>query len=152
MEVIDTEELPTDGKGLRAKLEEALAEKRELQAELAALRAREVVREKGLDLVKPDDLKGVALDQLEQRAVELQQERERQQRELVRAALTRKGLSGTALDEAVEAFLAGDSAAEGGDGEQDVAGVAARVGGAPVRADQSDLHGVAAIEAALSGR
>ena len=63
------------GGSLRRKLESEIAAKKELMNELAALKAKAVISEKGFDLVNPEDLKGVAPAEVEARAEALQQER-----------------------------------------------------------------------------
>src|SRR2546430_113840 len=86
---------------LRAKLEETLAENRKLQDQVSGFRVREILMEKGLDLVSPEDLKGVDLGKAEARAQEIQAERTTQQENLVKGVLRKQGYGEDELDHLV---------------------------------------------------
>lgn len=97
-----------DGGSLRKKLEEALAENKRLAQRVAASEAARVIAEHGYSLVKPEDLAGVPLDQIEEKAKELQESAEAEKREVVKSVLAElSGLEGSALDEAVDEFVSG---------------------------------------------
>lgn len=115
---LDEIEKEQGGKGLRAILEEALAENRNLTQENTSFRASKVLEENGLDLVKPEDLAGVAADEMETKAQELQEQRQQERLETVKAVLADKGLEGDDLDAAVQNLLDREAPAEerqGGD-------------------------------------
>lgn len=90
------------GSQLRQKLEEALRENRQLRDLAVTTTAERVITQTGLSLVKPEDLAGVPLADIEDKAKQLQAERETQAQELIRAQLSAKGLAA----EDVEAQLA----------------------------------------------
>lgn len=107
----DQNDLPTDGRGLRAKLEETLAENRTLRQQNVSLLAEKVITSKGFDLVKADDLKGVALDKVEAEAARLQAERADQLRSIAESRFKAQGLQGDQLTRAVDEFVAGTGGA-----------------------------------------
>lgn len=146
----DQDDLNESGSALRSKLESALAEKASMAAQLAELKAKDVIREQGLALVKVDDLKGLKADEIEAKAAALQEERAALQRELVKDALQKQGLEGDVLEERLTAFLAGDSGT-GAQAPAAVEGISqlSRVGGNPVATPPSQLRGIDAIQAAL---
>jgi|SRR5690606_1569817 hypothetical protein len=151
LEQLDKVEQTEGGKGLRRILEEALADKRAKEAELATLKTEKVLAN-GYSEVKPEDLAGVPVDQLEDRAKELHEQRLGQKREVARQLLAGQGLEGDALDQAVEKMLGGQpvQAAEPGNQFGALRQVT-EAGGSPTPVvDPNQLHGVAAIEAALS--
>lgn len=91
------------GGTLRRKLEEALSLNKELTAQVASFKATQVISDQGFDLVKPEDLQGVPLEEVEARAQALQEER---------VGVAQRFLSerlGVAADQ-VEGLLAGDPA------------------------------------------
>lgn len=153
----DEDEQPT-GSALRQKLEEALGQNKALASELAKLKARDVITTRGLDLVEPDDLAGVSVDQLEERAQALQEQRLGVVRRYMERQFRSSGLDGEDLDAAVEAALKGDGpgVAEGGDDPEIVERFSrvrelGSVGGRPAPVQNLDkLHGFDAIEAALA--
>ena len=93
------------GSGLRRKLEDAVASNRKLEDALRAERSARIVAEKGLSLVKPEDLEGVDLDKLEERATQIHNERHAQQSELLRKALESKGFEGDQIEDMVQEAL-----------------------------------------------
>lgn len=102
---IDQVEREEGGRGLRKILEAALAENRKAYEENASLKAQRAVEVNGLSLVKPEDLAGVDVDDIEARALELQQEREAQRVDVVRTLFADRGLEGSELDKAVADFM-----------------------------------------------
>lgn len=141
-----------DGKGLRKQLEQALAANRQLQEQLSTFQAEKVLNEKGFTLVKPEELKGVAPDQIEATAQKLQAERATLQQELLKDALTKLGIEvdGDALEDVVagaapkntETTTEADSASRiRGLGRQDTRPVP------PINPDK--LHGFDAIRAGI---
>lgn len=98
-----------DGGTLRRKLEEAIAQNRDLEREAATFRAEKAIEAHGSDLVKPEDLMGVSKDGLEAKVQELHEQRLDTQKETVRTVLAKRGLEGDELEAAVEEFLGGDS-------------------------------------------
>ena len=145
----DGQEVEESGSSLRQKLEDTLKEKNELTRELSGLKADAIIKEHGLSLVKPDDLKGVKLSEMAETAQTLHSERQAQQVELAKEMLSRKGFEGEELDREVEAFLdvpAGPDVAAHARVKE-----ASSVGGstAPVK-DPRSLFGLDSIEAALA--
>ena len=136
------------GSSLRRKLEEAYNDNRQLTTQLTGLTAKELIQEHGYGLVKVEDLLDTKLDEMAERAEQLQAERSGQQTDLARDMLAKRGLVGAELDKAVEAFLApagaGDVSAHTRTRE------VAAIGGtaAPLR-ETSGLMGLDAIEHAL---
>jgi hypothetical protein len=94
-----------DGGTLRKKLEEAISENQSLSQEVVTLKAGTVIEEHGLSLVEPDDLKGVAPDQLETKAKELHKQRYEARVDTVKSVLAERGLEGDELDAAVKDFI-----------------------------------------------
>lgn len=105
VEELDEIETTEGGRGLRQRLEAALAENRTLSDENVGLKSLKVIEEHGLSLVKPEDLAGVAAGELEEKARQIQEDRVEQQRQLARSVFEQKGLSGDELDAAVDDFL-----------------------------------------------
>jgi len=142
----DEESQQESGSELRKKLEQALKGNVALTEQLAQFQAEKLVQEKGLTLVKPDDLKGVELGKLEERATALQAERQQLQADLLRDAFARQGYEGDALERMV------------GSTESPAAALATarsmgRLDGTPVPAvDPSNLDPIGKMEYALSRR
>ena len=111
-EEIDLE--TADGGTLRKKLEEALSTNRSLEQEVVTSRAEKAIREHGYSLVKPEDLEGVSVDEVEAKAKQIHEEKLNRRTETVREILSDKGLEGEQLDSAVEKFLAGEPVAPQG--------------------------------------
>ncbi|HEX7099350.1 MAG TPA: hypothetical protein VF377_08905 [Acidimicrobiia bacterium] len=110
VEIVEGEDFSQlDGSTLRAKLEEALAENRSLKKELATSRAKEILGSNGFSLVKPEDLAGVKLEEMEAKAKELQEQRLAERRAIVEDLLKAKGFEGDELKAEVEAWLSGGS-------------------------------------------
>ena len=148
----DLDEL--DGHGLRGRLERELREKRNLEAQIVSMKAKEILAENGFDLVKPEDLKGAKLEELESKAKALQDDRLNTARAVVRNRLERQGLEGDDLEAAVDEFFGGEApkTREQFDDEDAAAGRRARtlpVGNPAPRGDPDRLHGFDAIAAGL---
>lgn len=138
------------GSALRNKLESTLQENKTLAAQLGELKAKDVLREQGLDLVKVDDLKDIPVDEIETRAQSLQEERSAAQRDLVKTALQRQGVKDDELEDAVTAFLSGKAEAGKVPDNVDQLHDLSRISGTPVTTPPSQLHGFDAIQTALS--
>lgn len=93
------------GSSLRSRLEATLAVNRKLEDRVRASEAKAVIAEKGLSLVKPEDLEGVDLDKLEERATQIHNERHTQQSELLRKALESRGFEGDQVEDMVREAL-----------------------------------------------
>lgn len=137
------------GSTLRQKLESTLKENQELTSELSGLKAKELISEQGYGLVKPDDLTGVSLSEMAEKAEALQGERQAMQADLAKDMLAKRGLEGDELERAVNDFLAPEA--------QDTAAHSrarevAAVGGISTPANNTqNLMGLDAIDAALRG-
>ncbi len=137
------------GSTLRQKLESTLKENQELTSELSGLKAKELISEQGYGLVKPEDLTGVSLSEMAEKAEALQGERQAMQADLAKDMLAKRGLEGDELERAVNDFLAPEA--------QDTAAHSrarevAAVGGVSTPANNTqNLMGLDAIDAALRG-
>lgn len=105
-EDLDQVERDEGGRGLRQRYEAALAELKDRDNRLFTFEARNVIEEHGLSLVKPEDLAGVSLQELEERARAVQAEKVDAQKDLARTVFAKRGLAGEELDKAVEEFIA----------------------------------------------
>lgn len=144
------------GSKLREKLEETLSTNKELMKELAFYKAKDVINAKGFNLVKPEDLEGVALDKLEERAEALQAERQDLQKSLVQDIFKKQGLEGEELEAAVQAFIGGEvtpPTGESTEAAETVERVRSLQGIDSLPAattPPSQLHGIQAIEYGLA--
>ena len=136
---------------LRSKLEQALKRNRELEADVAAFNASRVISDKGFSLVKPEDLAGVPVAELEAKAAAIQAQRQDEQRGLLKDVLQKRGYEGDDLESALTALL-GDSKPEsqttvppGVDVARSVAGVESVA--PPGEKPASDLHDLDALTA-----
>lgn len=120
-----------NGGTLRKLLEDALSANRSLEQEVVTARAAKAISENGYSLVKPEDLKGVGVDEVEAKAKQIHEEKLARRTETVKEILADKGLEGEALDQAVEKFLAGEpiAAENTGEVEPDFADLISVVGG-----------------------
>src|SRR5690606_40552836 len=95
-----------DGGTLRRKLEEALAENRGVSEAGVTAKAEKVISEHGKRLVKTEDVKGVAPDEVEAKVKEIAERRLQERRDVIRDVLrARDGLEGDELEAAVDEFL-----------------------------------------------
>jgi hypothetical protein len=105
-EAFNDDDLDTlDGKGLRARLEAALADRRALQDKVVTLTSEKVLGQGGYDLVSADDLKGVKPEDIESTAKRLQDERTETAKNVVRSRFASQGLEGEELEAAVSGFF-----------------------------------------------
>lgn len=152
------EESHEDGGTLRRKLEEALERNKALTAEVAKSRVKEVIAEKGYTLVKPEDLEGVALDEIEPKAKELHEQRRSLESEIAKGIFARQGYEGEELDEVVAEYLEGKAPVRKDPNEaltRGIEGVRAlsHTDSQPVgKQDISQLHGADAIAHGLEQR
>lgn len=132
------------GSSLRRKLESTLAQNKELTERVATFEAARVISDNGFDLVNPDELKGVALDELEARAKAMQEERV----EVAQRFLSER--LGVAEDQ-VSALLAGDTASKDA---FDRVRKANSVSGEPVRDNPMEgvTPGVSRLRAAFAAK
>jgi hypothetical protein len=140
-----------DGKGLRKQLEAALAANRQLQEQLSTFQAEKVLSDKGFTLVKPEELKGVAPDQIEAHAQKLQTERAALQQELLKDALTKLGIEvdGDALEDVVAGAAPKNTETTEADAASRIRGLG-RQDTRPVTPINPDkLHGFDAIRAGI---
>lgn len=142
----------TGGK-LRQKLEQTIADNKALTERLSVHDAREFLADKGMTLVKPEDLKGIAPDQFEAHATKVQEDRRTMQEDLLREALGRQGLDGEELDEALANMVA-KQAPQTEDAEATQrARLVGSVAGTPVpRIDPSKVVGFDAIKAGIEAQ
>lgn len=144
------EEDESSAKGLRAQLEQALSTNRQLADENSTMKTEKVLTAKGFSLVKPEDLKGVAAADVEAKAKTIQEEREKLQSDLLRAALQSRGIEGDDLEDMLSEMVTTspeDETVEATKRVRSLSGVESRP--AP-RVDMTKLHGEQAIEAALA--
>lgn len=154
LESFGEEEDGDSGKGLRAKLEEALKENRKLRSTVSDLepyRAKDLISERGFDLVKVEDLKGVKPDEIEERAKEIQSQRVKEQEDLLRSALRRQGIDEEDLDDAVKEMLdRHDAESEEAEATRRARDVAGRDSKPVPKVNESELHSFDAITAGLA--
>lgn len=103
-----------DAKGLRTKLEETIGQNKVLTQQVSALTAEKLISEKGFDLVPAEELAAGGLEDMEQRASQLQAEKEAQRRDMVRSVFAQRGLEGQDLEVEIDKFLSGSSDTSGG--------------------------------------
>lgn len=139
-----------DGGTLRKKLEDALAVNKRQSTELSTYKAKEFLVEKGLDLVKAEDLNGVAPDKFEEHATKVQQDRLAQQQELLRDALVKRGYEGEDLEEALAEVVSDNTKATAEADATRRIRAAGSAQAAPIpRVDTSKLTGFDAIRAGV---
>jgi len=100
------------GGQLRTKLETTLSENYTLREELAGLKAKDIIASEGYTHVKPEDLKGVALNELSAKAKELNEVKRDQLTELLTERFEAQGLQGSALEQAVNDLVNGRPATD----------------------------------------
>jgi hypothetical protein len=93
-------------KGLRKKLEDTLGQLRDVTNQLQTERAVNLIKEKGFTLVKPEDLKGVGLDELEKKATEVQETRNAEKLDVLKDVLRNRGVAEDDLEKEASALLA----------------------------------------------
>lgn len=144
---VQFEDEQESGSSLRQKLEAALAENKALKAKQAELVAKDVIRDKGLSLVKPEDLADVAPEEIEAKAAELQKAKEAEMRSTIRTVLAQKGVAEDDLDEAVDDFLSGGSETD----EFEDVNEAIRIAGEPApKIDPGKLDSFGKLQYALA--
>lgn len=82
----------------------------EAYAKATAATARAVIAEKGLSHVSVDDLKGIGLDDIETKALELNEQRKRMGEDALREMLRQRGVED--VDKAVEQILNGNGSTQ----------------------------------------
>lgn len=138
-----------DGKGLRAKLEQEIAERRKAEGELRTYKVKDFLAEKGLTLVKPEDLGDVALDKVEERALAIQAERQQLKESLVRDIFSSQGIDGDDLEAAVKEFIGQRSAeSEEAEATQRVRSLQSKDSKPTPLVNPENVHGYDAIRAA----
>lgn len=148
----DEENQPGGGGKLRAQLEQTISTNKELTREVNTFKAEKYLAEKGLTLVKPEDLADVDPSKWDEQAAKVQEDKQALETEILRGVLQRQGLEGDELDEALAQMVSGpptkdEEEAEQFRGVRDLGSLA----GSPVqRVDHSKLHGFDALEAGLA--
>ena len=104
--------MPDDGNESASSLRDKLSESHQVAA--SAL-ARAVIAEKGLTQVKPEDLKGTKLDEIESAAVALEEQRRAQGLDALKGLLAEKGIED--VDAAMQRLLEGGAPQGGVDAE-----------------------------------
>lgn len=140
-----------DGGQLRQMLEQTIEQNKTLTAQLASERAVNVITAQGFDLVKPEDLAGIAVGEIPAKAAELQQQRRDSQLTLLKDVLRRNGTPDDQLDQQAQAMMAGQAGTQQNT-QQDAAWLRAMnmPAGAPSPlVDTTQLHGDDAIRYAL---
>lgn len=99
------------GGALRKKLEAALAENATLTGRLTTLEAQNLIQTKSYKLISPEDLAGVPLDELAEKAESLEAERAKQGEASLRRTLEARGLTGDDLESTVASVFGNDDAA-----------------------------------------
>lgn len=137
------------GGTLRAKLEAALAEKRELESQLVPLKAAQVIGSKGYKYVTADDLKDVSLTEIEAKAATLEAQKEAMRLDVVKQILAEQGVDEASLESAAKRFIGAEKSETNADVSTRLAGLS-RIGGEIPESDvERGKTGVARIEAAL---
>lgn len=151
---LDTELDQEDAKGLRGRLERAERENRKLKEQITVQTAQRLLADKGFDLVKPEELKGIDLKDLESKAEALQNERLDNARSVVRSRFMRQGLEGEDLEAAVDDFFGAPAPVTQEDRDFEEASAVARARQLPAGTSApripADVHGFDAITAALA--
>lgn len=93
------------GGSLRAKLETALEENKQMVGELRTFKATQLITEKGYKYVTAADLEGVGLDELATKAATVESDKVKQEEVVLRDVLQRQGLEGAKLETAVKNLL-----------------------------------------------
>lgn len=142
---------PESGSKLRQLLQKEIASRRKAEDELTTYKVKDVLSVEGFDLVKPEDLEGVSVDKVEERARALQEERETVREAVLRDFLERQGIEGDALEDMVKEYAARSDAPNVE--ARETLGRARQVGkldSNPVSSvNVRDLHGVDALTAAF---
>lgn len=145
-----------DGSKLRKQLEATLKENRELKTNVVRYRTKEVISEGKYSLVKPEDLEGIDVDKLEDRAKELQTQRFNQRESMAKEIFASQGYEDDDLDTAVKQFLGGEAPAPTQDPDAEKFERVRSLGNVnsqPLgRKTPSDLTGLAALEHGLAQR
>lgn len=143
-------ETPQD---LRTRLEAQIEANKGLTSALAAERTARVLASGTYALVKPEDLTGVPVDEIEAKVAALQAERHETQLGLIKDVLRRNGVPDDQLDQQATDMLAGTAAQVAPAPVSSGWGTAlsAAQGGEPAPlVDASKLHGSDAIAAGLA--
>ena len=98
----DLDDAPLTGGQLRQKLEDALKSNRELAAKVHTYTVKDTLAAGGFQLVRPEDLNGVPLERVEERAKEIETTRQTEQQELLRKALVSRGFDEATIEQIVE--------------------------------------------------
>lgn len=93
------------GGQLRQKLEEALAAKAAMEAQVFTLSAEKVIGATGLKHVKPEDLVGVPLAELEVKAQEVEATKAAAAEALLKEAVKARGVSDDQIDQVLSQLL-----------------------------------------------
>jgi len=102
------------GSALRDKLEETLKTNKSLSSQNSELLADRVIREKGFSHISAEDLVGLEPGEIEDKAQQLEDDAAKAEADTLRKVLSRQGLEGDKLDEAVASMLKSDGKSEQG--------------------------------------
>lgn len=102
----DDESGNESGSSLRQKLEDTVKLNKEMAKELRGFKAEKLIAEKKLAYVKPEDLADVDLAELENKALQLNEQKEGERKAVLRSVLAEQGVPEDQLDNQIEQFLA----------------------------------------------
>lgn len=137
------------GGTLRQKLEDALAANRDLHTQLVGYRAKDVIGEKGFKYVTPEDLTGVPLDDLADKAAEIEQSKQAQRETVLREVLTERGVPEDQFDTALAALL-GNGQSTQSPADSVITNVSRIQGAAPGTLPDQNVYGEDRIRAAYA--
>lgn len=139
-------------KDLRAKLEEALASNASLTEKLSVHEVKGVLEAKGYHLVRPEDLRGVPLQEVESKAEAIQKDRLEMQQQLTVDALTKLGIDPAEIERLTTESAQRDQEPPEAEQLRRVRGLG-RLGGEPAHGvDTTKLHGLNAIRAGMKAK
>lgn len=139
-----------DPKDLRAKLSAANTEREKAIKELHVFKVRDILTEKNLHLVKPEDLKDVDLKDVESAATTLQTQRVEAETAVARKLAKAMGLSDEQVESAVQAMSAGNEVRnEAAEATARARQLSQKGNPLPVTTQIDELHGFAAIKAGM---
>jgi hypothetical protein len=138
------------GSSLREKLSTAHSEIASLAKELVGYKAKDLIVEKGWLHVKPEDLAGVKLGDLETKGAELESSKAALKESVLKEVLEQQGVAGDDLAQAVQALVG--KVASGDESTEAAARLRAATqvpGRTPGKLEQEGLFGASRIRAAL---
>lgn len=137
-----------DGGQLRSRYESLLKESNTAKAELAGLQAAAVIADKGFKYVTAKDLTGVARNDIESKATEIEAARTVERAELLKSILLENGVNAEDVNSGLQELL-GRSQHDTQAQLSRLNGMAGVGGTVPPMVNSQGLHGLARIEAGL---